>query len=580
MEKPGINRYYERLPISKTGSGPPDPKANQCTRIGGCRNMKKNGVKISFFLLIIFAATSVVSTSSVLGKDELTVATMDYTSNWNPVSHRTYPAHFITNLVAERLFERKCYSRMMDEIVFSNGCMKIRSARFHSNALNFDPDHAACPGLTNENMRYTIKDQINNVPYNEYYINHLDFKSGRILIGYPDHVAPGFAMDILSFPIFRGSSSSNRNDFFKKIISVGNEPDLNQITRGRYKVNKITEANLNLTLRNTNDKDKSNRSVDKLKLIYFRYPKNLITLMSHERRPDVVLGLRTKNSINKSLYRYVDSPDLNSFTYIGFNFHVGEPEIRELFFNLDFRELFTHSIWLTSLVQNNTNIGSHTSQNLFIGQSFDPDHVAIVGIPQKEKLKKRIGNFIDNQKLYRKIELEILISPSMKELFEDSDRVDVISQLDDLWSRGDRGVSFFMDESLKGSNEFNEKKQTRAFHMIMDSFHYTRSKLNYMAFIQENNETFNYLGVDRRVIPPMRLGGKDERSITVTECMKRGARGVADFGKLVARHYPVAVIGYFPRRNLISTRVARERDTCGENAIQMPFHDIHKWTLE
>lgn len=542
--------------------------------------MKKAIAVMSF--LIWAVGTLATSPAPVHGQNVLEAATLDYTKTWNPISYHSYPAHFVTRLVAEHLFLRKCYSREVGDIVFSDECMKTDGARYHNNALTFKPDNTACPGLVDEDVEFTIQEQIRHVRHNEYYVNDLRFEAGKINIGYPSDIPSGLAMDILTFPILRKPDSPDAMEFYKKSITTGHEDELNQVTMGRYEVSAISQFAVSLGLRENTGRKAAAGGMDEIKLTFFRYPKNLIQRLSDATRPDVVLGLRSQTTAHGDLYDVIDSPDLNSFTYVGFNYKVTDEEIRELFFNPEFRELFSQTLWSVKAVQDNTNLGNPNSQNLFIGQSFDADHVRKENIPRKNKLKQRVNNFIDDLGMEDIVEIEIMIAPKMKELFDDSDRESIITELNEFWSPGEAGVSFTMDESVGGSFKFDKKKKEGNFHMIMDSFHYTRNKLKYMAFIQEENKVLNYLGVDERVMPPTNIRLNNQavlKNVTVTMCMSEKAQGVTNFGKLIAEHHPVTVIGYFPRKDLISTRIRRPPDPCGADAIPMPFYSLHEWSF-
>ena len=57
---------------------------------------------------LILLISSVFLLPQVTRPDSITIATVEYTSNWNPIAFETYPALLATRFTTERLFEKKC----------------------------------------------------------------------------------------------------------------------------------------------------------------------------------------------------------------------------------------------------------------------------------------------------------------------------------------------------------------------------------------------------------------------------------------------------------------------------------------
>lgn len=63
----------------------------------------------------------------------------------------------------------------------------------------------------------------------------------------------------------------------------------------------------------------------------------------------------------------------------------------------------------------------------------------------------------------------------------------------------------------------------------------------------------------------------------IEDYMKKGATGVTQFLRRVQKTFPVAVVGFFPRRDLLTTRLDPPDAGCGTDAIRMPYFGVHQW---
>ena len=118
---------------------------------------------------------------------------------------------------------------------------------------------------------------------------------------------------------------------------------LNIFSGGTFKYEKIRRGNAQLTLRH-DAKESDPRGYDTININYYPLFMNMLTQMnSVDSSPHIALGFPAAKAkkILGDRYKYVAPPDLNSFTYVGFNFKTKNRKSHQLIQNQSF-DLYFH----------------------------------------------------------------------------------------------------------------------------------------------------------------------------------------------------------------------------------------------
>ena len=504
---------------------------------------------------------------------DLNVATYHYTSNWNPISHVSYPAYLATKATHESLFMEKCTGEVEQDgkSSFAQVCLDSRAkpSRRGSVKLSFRENKCMREGvsLSVNDVQYTI-DQINEINSNPAYSNRLYIqKPNRLRVGFPSPLNAWAAKNILSFPLLRWSETSDlAPTYHSKVMREGDEDILNIFSGGTFKYEQIRRGNAQLKFRHIVE-GADPPSYDTININYYPLFMNMLTQMnSVDNSPHIALGFpaaKAKN-ISGDRYKYVASPDLNSFTYVGFNFKTKNRRSHQLIQNQNFRALFSQSLWAVSKIRTALDIDQKNSRNssgVFIGQSFDYADPRYPDTPKKTTMTGRIKTFISRYPGAQKAQLRVLISPSITFIFDEGDRKNISRELNDMWgSQAHKGVKFKFIDPTGGRAAYEKQRNAGQFDLLFETFIYGRNRLRYFDFIEKDNP-LNYLGID--------LFSRE----TIESYKKSGNEGRIKLIDLVEQRYPVAVIGYLPARDLHAQRI-HKKFSCPPGSFPEPYAAI------
>jgi len=512
--------------------------------------------------LLLLCCLHLMITHQHIKAETLTIATSQYTGDWNPIRYQTYPAMFVVRVTTERLFEQKCSGNETRSNLFENIC-QASEYDLNRNVLRFQFNDVNCPNCANDylsiqDIQFTI-DQIKKVETNFYHYNDFSIKSPPYLvIGKPQNVASYFFKQYLDFPILRENNIKLNTVFF-----TGSEKNYNNITAGHYQIDSIGDHQIVLKQRKCSRSNKL--SVSEIKITFYDTISGLSDeVEDKERQPHIVMAMPINFKKHKKDYIFRETQDLNSFTYIGFNYICKDRAKQKLFFDERFRKLFTQSIWKLTPIINKMNIDGENpeSDGIFLGESFERKRST--PFISEDRLKEQIRRYLSDSHT-KNLTINIIMSPFTEYQF-DSDVNTMQQQLNNVWAPG---ITFHFKPPVKGKGGYSTLIDNNNFDMNFGQFYYGRSHLRFMAFMKQDSP-LNILKVPNTLMPIARI----------EKCMNNiHGNGETDFYKLLNEKFPVAVIGSFKRRDLFSKRIEKV-NVCRENTIQEPYFGIHKWRLK
>jgi hypothetical protein len=533
-----------------------------------------SGPKLIFLMPAVFAAFLAIESRTVVQAEILTVAHVEYTSNWNPVSSASRTAQIASDLTHERLFSERCIGSQSSsqQGSFTNWCLQpaARISRQGTVRLLMSSEtcHELGRSLTSDDIKFTT-DLINSSRNNRFWVNKLrvDGKS-RLKIGFPSPIGEWSAKSILTFPIVRKSDDDTAEadaveSYLGRRISAGDEDLMNQRAGGTFKYEQLRERSTILTVRRETGETKT-RKID---LKYFPLRTDLYDVLAVKERPDVALGLPTNRPVSQDFYNTIHSPDLNSFTYVGLNFGTKDFRVKNLFRDVRFRALLTKSLWGVKPIRNGVDVEQRqmNPKGIFIGQSFDAGDPRVSDSPNIDELKPTISNYLLFAPIKKSVRLTMLLAPDIENYFDRTDRRNIESQLNDLWSGNERvQIKFKLIDPSGGEASYRAEKLRNRHHMTFETFNYGRSKARYMMFVEPSN-ALNSHKID--------LFSETE----IGEFMASNDSGRRSFLNKVSELYPVAVIGHFPRRDLHSTEILKPDLHCPSGAFASPYAEVQQW---
>ena len=531
--------------------------------------------KLALLLTIVAGTALVAGNSSFAGARKLTIAHLEYTSNWNPVSSSSRTAHIASNLTHERLFTERCIGSQTSgpQASFISWCLQpaIRISRFGTVKLSMNTDvcHELGRSIVPGDIKFTTN-LINSARNNRYWVNKLRVDTqSRLKIGFPSPVSGWTAKNILTFPIIRqleGDDKSGINaaiDYSNRRFGAGDEDLMNRRAGGIFKYKRLRESSTLLTVRKETGETKSNE----IDLKYFPLRTDLFDVLSEKTRPDVSLGLPANMRVSQDLYNVIHSPDLNSFTYVGLNFGTKDFRVKNLFRDVRFRALLTKSLWAVQPIRNGVDVEQRqmNPKGIFIGESFDAGDPRVSDSPTRDELKPVVSNYLGYAPIKRSVRLTMLLSPEISHYFDRTDRRNIEAQLNDLWSGDDKvEVKFRLIDPSGGEASFRAEKLRNRHHLTFETFNYGRSRARYMMFVEPSN-VLNSQKID--LFP----------EAEIADFMSANNSGRRAFLDKVSELYPVAVIGHFPRRDLHSTEIIKPDLHCPSGAFASPYAEVQQW---
>ena len=533
-------------------------------------------------LPVLFIAGMVQTKDAVAREDALTFATTEYSSDWNPVSTPTYPSVIATDLVSERLIRRTCLGG--DAVAaqsFENECLVPAAAvsKRGSVLLRLNPTCAAGQRpLNKDDVIYTLL-ETTETPSNRYHQYALKVDgAGRLRISRPSNPPRWLAKEILGFPLLREPTAKMRELFglanqagslARHTFISGDESLINDVTGGMFAYENILNHTVRLKLRDKN-KSTGNEKISRININVVDRMVDLTEMMRSRVRPDIVLSVSHHINPSDSLYTKRFDPNLNSFTYFGFNFATRDLRQRRLFEDAEFRRLFTTSIWtLRSIRRILDFVPGGRPKGTFIGQSPDvasPRPQDSPAVSQRKQIQKKVRDYARRTFGERGIVLKVILAPRVAGVLFDAADLKLLDQeLNAIWSLPNRkGIRFRFTDPTAGPAHFKEARRSGDFHLVFDTFEFGANRLRYIAFTDPESP-LNDLGIN--IFPASK----------VETWMKGGNKGRLDYFDNVMSQYPYAVVGHFPRRVLISTNFERYNGNCPSGARAPLLHKIWMW---
>jgi hypothetical protein len=545
------------------------------------QKLKRNWQKRHLFalggtFLTFFSVVSYADKQCSEDKHCLNIATNDFTLDWHPIRVNTYPAQLLSRLTTEHLLEKVCIGDETTQIprpdmtgLFLKVCLS-NAADINDNNNYVDLrriDQRRCPGLSVADLDFTLK-QISRDSTNDYNYFKLERAGTDLLVNNPTEADATIIRQAISFPIIRANARYIANSRF----GIGSEEDYNDLTHGHYQV-KAFKANVVDLERNRNKRKWVN--ITDISLQFYPEREKLLEQME-SRDVDVVLNLPT--NINPDItgrnYRQHASSELNNVTYIGFNFRTQKPDLLELYNNKTFRRLFTVSVWATPVIQSKVNVsGRGKSDGIFYGEGFDPrsrQNTPLFLLNRDDDgqimIKKKIQEFLRDNDINTRIPIRVLIHPSIYYLLTKGHIDELENQLTQMWTRWDnrRGLKFNFLNPVSPDKYTNHLNNGKGFEMLIDTL-----------FFGENSYKAMYLLL--KGDPLNRLNNGVISASNINRWLRQGPKGLESFRKRVLETYPVAIIGSFPRRDYISTRINLPKNRCPANSALIPYTSIQDW---
>ena len=529
----------------------------------------KKAVGLSFlFLVCCFSGVNAKS---------LVIAGNEYTGNWNPLAASTIPAKLVGDLIAEKLYRKRCTGpRLYKEYWFEHYCTHSSADVSPGGSLRLVMDKKKCRlgprPINRKDVAFSLS-EINSAKENEHRIYKLKLDGrNRLRIGFPLNPSVFVAKNILQFPIIRSFTRDDKTytpgDFAVRRITIGDEKYVNAGTAGPFLIGKIDERTVNLLAR-----EKSQAKIKNITYIYYDRFLELRTVMRNAKeRPDVVLSFPSDkaDSISLNRYRPREHSIAAQVTYLGYNFKTDDRLHRSLAKNPDFRKLMTSAVWSIPMVQRTVGIvrRAKNPRGIWLGPSPDPNERRGLGTRTKGAVRKSIQRFLDERRFPKNVNMRVLVSPVVvKRQFDEADRRNISEKLNDLWRQTEksRGMNFELIDPA-GMEGYRKNIKSNNYHMVLDSqmFGSSRYGWSYMLFMKPGS-TRNFLGID--------VFSRSE----IDKILSDGAKGKKRFLEKFERTHPISVIGHFPSRVLLSASLGTGK-ACPKGTFSHPFYNIQNWS--
>jgi hypothetical protein len=498
-----------------------------------------------------------------------------HTADWNPVNTHSYPALLVSRLICERLYERRCMSLKENRITNVIARCQSPYEQAGTGGVRLDLSVQECGAkdgipLSPQDVRYTLA-AIQAAPASEYRLYDIQLTvAGVLRLGDSDLGTGASQVQKLDFPLLRRTATRDPADFAAMQVDVGQIADINAQTAGPFKVADITPERIRLERRRA-----GKQGLGAIEITELALDLDKLDVLQRSDPPDVVLAVPESFPYPQSVYNARQSEDLMSFTYIGFNFahpsfqKTNPPRQRDLIDSQEFRELFTRSIWALEVVQEKVGSGRYNVQTpgIFIGESFDPNLPDSPTLLPPAELRQRIKTFLQEQRLSKHLELRMLISIAVGRHFSRSEIDALLLELGSYWTPpGVVGLRFKPDK--RGTpREFAKARAAGGYHLLFDDLVYGRNRRKPIAFVDPSQrDGENFLGID--IYKPRQI----------KRWLESGLTGRQEARREIAKQFPVAVVGFFPSRDLFSNAIQRPGVSCG-TAQPLPYFDIPNWTV-
>lgn len=510
----------------------------------------------------------------LVAAETLRVVTSETTTDWNPVRQQSYPALLTSHWISEHLYVNYCKGKgsssgkrsMGHEGDVSRKLFVVAECQLNGQVVvnQSVPLRPRCECLEDDTLplaeqrqrfighvAYTV-DQMKMIKENSY--APYDFavsKSARLAMQQYDDSTELAVLSRMDFPLLHKSDPA----FATQRIHSGNLNELNAVTAGPYQFLDITGNTIRLAARPTSSLLKES-SLKQIEITQVMLEQNLLDYLNGDDSPDIVLSLPKGVEFPGGLF-YARYSQLNQgFTFIGFNFGTEQEESRMLMDRLDFRQLFTQSLWSIRVIKERLKI-----EGSFSGESFSPAGTQGVRWPE-EKVKALIGQFFPSDKRPDPIEFKILVSPAVQKIFSPSQLSLILGNLNTWW----RPYLKFKYINKITPHKFETAKKSGEWDLLFDRFIYGNNRLRQIAFVSPGH-ALNVCNIDQYTTDEVKHWSS-------------GTQGFEQFRSRVAETWPVAVIGQFDHRDLFSTSIDRGEvgRYCEEqDALPRPYAGIYEW---
>jgi hypothetical protein len=509
------------------------------------KNKLITGIMRPIVCIMVFFGLSIAHAND----QGIIIGTAQYIDNINPFSYTVYPAELIVQFTTERLIQQVCTDSQEPSCGFEAIVQKEQHGiHTHYNANASVYYVVLNPGnITNSDIQYTI-DQINKTSVNRFHEHQLFMKNEKLKITHPEKAAFGKAGIALTFPIIKSKALDNT-----VVINGPDNIDLyNQATTGRYALDDIQQYKVVLKGRHTQWVP-IHFQID---VLWETFAKNIMSEKAH-------IGLSVSGDLKDQIPKFgkfdlIDTDDLNSFTYFGFNY---EPTckhktiVKNLFHTLEFRQAFAFAVCNSPAAKDLLKYGypmKHTFDTMRIKNQSFIDYMAM--IPGKVK------RFVQANIQPDTTTLRVLYRANL--IFTQEKMGQIVERLNTLFA--DANIKF-RTTSAPQASEFLKKKKAGDFEIIFDTLIYGQNKLRYIEFMNPDNTQINYLKC-KLFFPSDIIDYKKKIELRDRFLME------------INQKVPVFVLGAFPSRNAVSKRLIKSY-SC-KNGRVIPFTHIHSWKIQ
>ena len=512
-----------------------------------------NHCSLEIAMIVFFA----ISFTGTLTAKTLSIGTDQWVENLNPFSFKTYPAQLIVEFTTNKLLELK-YTGNTGRY-YEPDCQSTQNASIYnayaSGQSIFSVDLNSDCGLNLNDLIFTIK-QINKVPSNIYFSHGLDPLSGgnKILIKRPYSAAFNKAALALTFPIIKYALSDNNKvfDHENKISSISSD-DMdyyNSNTTGQFQLASLSDNRIELKRRNKTNSFNIHFKIHDLTTEFLKELDSNYHHIGLSLTGDLLKKFETKPN-----YLLVETDDLNSSTFFGFNYNANDSVKRKLIENVNFRHAFAFAVASTSVVKNRI-----TSYGETMNHTFDTMRAKEDDIPNKydvgDTCRQRVKLFTRTLSNQNPIEFVILIQYNAIFTHEQFEKIK--SKLNKAFNPK---ISFRCVKPATNKLFVDDKKDGN-FDIIFDTLFYGKNKLRYTEFLNPKNTKMNYLKCN--VFSEKDIKKYQTDSLALDTFLWR-----------VNKEVPVYIVGTFYHKNLFSAQIRKAH--VPDNVKPEPFYHIHEW---
>ena len=529
------------------------------------KNLRGTPFSRLFFIIFLFFFTLSAMSPSV-SAGQLVIGTDLWIGNINPFFYDTYPAHLIVEFTTESLLELKCIEGE-EKKVYEPGCHVPQSTLLYK---DYDQDQSefyanledSPTGLNYQDLKFTIE-QIQMVKHNLFHPNELKYHEQQhpqrklVAINHPSNANWPLAFLALTFPVVKEGLPHDREVSSRSDDHIS---DYNQHTTGPYSLESASSNLLELERR----RDDAFSSMP----VVFKWYDLTRLYVDAITKGEIDIGLSLAGEIQDALvsqgHKMVETVDLNSFTYFGFNFETKHKKKSEMIRDIYFRRAFAYAVASSTTVSNKVETfnakKNYTFDNMLLGDHDAKNHMYHYEITPFDKAVQRIKcEYLDVQPRKKNVRFSILVR--YDSIFGGPHFESIEKDLKDAFEEG--GISFEI-KPCPTSHQFEAAKKNGDFDIIFDTFYFGRNKTKYIEFLNPENDELNFL--------KCQMFSREQIMLYKSDPLK-----IDQFLLKVNQDLPVFVIGAFHYKNAISPKVKKkEEDKCATGR-EAAFFRVENW---